>query len=175
MACRRLAAGRDGAPTPRRLRSLVSSLGLAAAASLVVLHLSILWERIAQGRMGEPDVALRWVAAAVLLVASLALRRRGVSLLWGRRALVFWLLVLLLHAGTAVPQAPVARVAPEQLLFVVPAAVAPACLVLVLLVAPRAGAAPADPRAAWLPHAACRAPARRAGFPLALASRPPPA
>jgi hypothetical protein len=116
------------------VRSLPSSLGLTAVALLVVLHASILWDRVAQGRLSDPGVALRWLAAAALTVALLVLRRRGVSLFWGRRALVFWLLVLLLHAGASVPPDPGERLAPEQLLFVVPAAVAPAWLLLVFLV-----------------------------------------
>ncbi len=171
---RRRVASRDEALTPR-LRSLVSGLGLAAVASLVVLHVSILWARITQGRLGEPLIALRWGAAFVLLLALLALRRRGVPLLWGRRALVFWLLVLVLHAGTGVPQDSTPRVAPEQLLFVLPAAVAPACLLLVLLVTPLAGAALAGPASALAHGAAGDVPLRRRGFRLALASRPPPA
>ena len=154
---------------------LVSSLGLAAVVSLVLLHVSILWDRVAEGRLSEPVVALRWVAAAVLLVALQALRRRGVPLLWGRRALVFWLLVLLLHAGTAVPLESTPRLAPEQLLFVVPAAVASAFALLVLLATPRAGVAAADPAVSLAHAAADGAPARRRGFSLALASRPPPA
>ena len=153
----------------------MSALGLVAVASLVLLHLSILWVRITQGRLGEPAVALRWAAAAVLLVALLALRRRGVPLLWGRRALVFWMLVLLLHAGTSVPLDTGTRVAPEQLLFVAPAAVAPAGLLLVLLVTPLAGTAPAGPAVALAHGAAGAVLARRRGFRLALASRPPPA
>jgi hypothetical protein len=170
-----MATGRDEALAPR-LKALVSVVGVAAVASLVLLHLSILWDRVANGRLGEPDVAVRWLAAVVLVGALLALRRRGVSLLWGRRALVFWLLVLLLHAGATVPHDPAARVAPEQILFVVPAAVAPACLALVLVVTQLAAAAVPGPRLAWLPQgAARRAPARRRGFCLALASRPPPA
>ncbi len=152
----------------------MSSLGLAAAATLVLLHVSILWDRVAQGRLSEPGVALRWLAAVLLVVALQALRRRGVSLLWGRRALVFWLLVLLLHAGTAVPQDPSHRTAPEQLLFVVPAAAAPACLVVVLFVTQLAGAALARPAAALACVQAGGAPARRGGFLPALASRPPP-
>ncbi len=152
----------------------MSILGLAVAATLVVLHVSILWDRVAQGRLAEPGVALRWLAAVVLIVALLALRRRGVSLLWGRRALVFWLLVLLLHAGAVAPQEAGSRLAPEHLLFVVPAAVGPAGLLLVLLLAlvSRALTAPAVSLARG---AVCAAPALRGGFLPALASRPPPA
>jgi hypothetical protein len=171
---RRRVAGRDEALTPR-LRWFVSALGLVAVVSLVFLHVSILWARITQGRLGEPLIALRWGAAFVLLLALLALRRRGVPLLWGRRALVFWLLVLVLHAGTGVPQESTPRVAPEQLLFVLPAAVAPACLLLVILATPPAGAALAGPAFALAHGAALGVPARRRGFHLALASRPPPA
>jgi hypothetical protein len=172
MASRRV-AGRDEAIAPR-LRFVVSGLGLVAVASLVLLHVSILWARITQGRLAEPVVALRWVAAAVLLVALLALRRRGVPLLWGRRALVFWLLVLVLHAGTGVPQESSPRLAPEQLLFVLPAAVAPACLLLVLLL-PLVGAALAGPAMALAHGAEVGVPVRRRVLRLALASRPPPA
>ncbi|RPH37119.1 MAG: hypothetical protein EHM91_15420, partial [Planctomycetota bacterium] len=116
-----------------RARRLASSLGLAAVASLVLLHASILWDRLANGRMSEPGVALRWLAAGVLVAALVALRRRGVSILWGRRALVLWLLVLLLHAGAAAPLDPTPRFGPGQLLVVVPAALAPAFLLLLLL------------------------------------------
>jgi hypothetical protein len=154
----------------------VSALGLVAVASLVLLHVSLLWARVTQGRLGEPVIAFRWIAAVVLLLALLALRRRGVPILWGRRALVFWLLVLVLHAGTGVPQDSSARVAPEQLLFVMPAAVAPACLFFVLLVTPLAGATLTGPAVALALRAAGAVPARRRrGFRLALASRPPPA
>jgi hypothetical protein len=171
-----MATGRDEAAARTRVRLLVSSLGLAAIASLVVLHASILWERLVNGRMGEPGVALRWLAAGVLVAALVALRRRGVSLLWGRRALVFWLLVLLLHAGAAVPQEEAARVVPEQLLVVVPAALAPACLLLLLVSAHLGRGRPADPRRACLAHAAGGDPrATRSGFLLAIPPRAPPA
>jgi hypothetical protein len=173
MACRRV-AGWDEALTPR-LRLFVSALGLVAVVSLVILHVSILWARVTQGRLGEPVIALRWGAAFVLLLALPALRRRGVPLLWGRRALVFWLLVLVLHAGMGVPQDAAPRVAPEQLLFVLPAAVAPACLLFVLLATPLVSAVLAIPAVDLALRTAGGIPARRRGFRLALASRPPPA
>ena len=153
----------------------MSALGLVVVASLVVLHVSILWARVAQGQLGEPAIASRWAAALVLLLALAVLRRRGVSILWGRRALVFWLLVLLLHAGVGVPQDATPRVSAEQLLFVVPAAIAPACALVLLLVTPLAGAAWTGPPLGLAHGAAVAVPARRRGFRLALASRPPPA
>jgi hypothetical protein len=156
------------------VRSLVSSLGLTAVTLLVVLHASILWDRVEQGRLSDPGVALRWLGAAALTIALLALRRRGVSLLWGRRALVFWLLVLLLHAGAAVPQDPGTRLAPEHLLFVVPAAVGPAGLALVLVVTLVCRAL-AGPTVSPATSVADGAAPLRGGFLPALASRPPPA
>lgn len=171
---RRRVAGRDETLAPR-LRSFVSALGAVALVSLVFLHASILWARVTQGRLGEPVIAVRWAAAFVLLLALVALRRRGVSLLWGRRALVFWLLVLVLHAGTGVPQESTPRVAPEQILFVLPAAVAPACVFLVILATSLAGATLAGPEFVPAHGAAFGLPVRRRGFRLALASRPPPA
>jgi hypothetical protein len=173
MARRRTATGRNDGLTPR-VRSLVSSLGLTAAALLVVLHASILWDRVVQGRLSDPGVALRWLGAAALTIALLALRQRGVSLFWGRRALVFWLLVLLLHAGASVPQDPGTRLAPEHLLFVVPAAVGPACLLIVLLVTLvcRALAGPTVSLASTAAHGTS---SRRGGFLLGLAPRAPPA
>jgi hypothetical protein len=156
------------------VRSLVSSLGLAAVALLVVLHALILWDRAVQGRLSDPGVALRWLGAAALTIALLALRRRGVSLFWGRRALVFWLLVLLLHAGASVPPDPGTRLAPEHLLFVVPAAVGPACLLIVLLVTLVCRAL-AGPAVSLTRTAAGGAPPLRGGFLLGLAPRAPPA
>ncbi len=170
----RRVAGREEALTPR-LRSFVSALGLVAVASLVLLHVSILWARVTQGQLGEPIIAVRWAAALVLLLALVALRRRGVPLLWGRRALVFWLLVLVLHAGMGIPQDARHPIAPEQLLFVVPAAVGTASVLLVLLVTQLAAGELAGPAEALALAAAGGLPVRRTGFRLALASRPPPA
>ena len=153
----------------------MSSLGLAAAATLAVLHASLLWDRVVQGRLSDPVVAVRWLAAVVLMGALLALRRRGVSLLWGRRALVFWLLVLLLHAGAVVPQEAGSPLAPEQLLFVLPAAVGPASLLLLLVATPLACRTLPDPAVSLIRRRAGGAPARRSGFLLTLAPRGPPA
>ena len=45
---------------------------------------------------------MRWGMSALLVVVLTALRRAGVPVLWGRRALVVWVLVALLH-WAAVP------------------------------------------------------------------------
>jgi hypothetical protein len=88
-----------------RIRRLASSTALALAAMLVVFHVALFCTHLSQGRLLEPAVALRWVFGLMLLGALWALRRGGVPLLWGRRALVVWVLVAVLHAGAAVPTA----------------------------------------------------------------------
>jgi len=116
---------------------LLSGLLLAALAAIVALHVALLWDRVVHGRLTDPAVGLRWLGAAVLIGALVALRRLGIPLLWGRRALVFWLLVLLLHMGTVAPDEPGLLTDPVQILFVVPASVAPLGVLLVLLAAQR--------------------------------------
>ena len=71
--------------------------------ALVVFHAALFWNQIGEGRLFDPAVAARWSMAALLLLALAALRRAGVPLLWGRRALVVWVLVALLHWTAAPP------------------------------------------------------------------------
>lgn len=75
----------------------------AAALALLAFHARLLLERLADGTLGDPAVALQWAAAAAVLAWLVRSRRRGASLLAGRRALTFWVLVLLLHAVPAMP------------------------------------------------------------------------
>lgn len=78
-------------------------LATGLVAGLALFHSQLLWQRIADLTLFEPLVALRW-SAAVLLAAGFAyLHRAGVSVLWGHKALILWLLVLLCHAGTVAP------------------------------------------------------------------------
>jgi multisubunit Na+/H+ antiporter MnhB subunit len=76
--------------------ALAASFAVSAVA-LVIFHLVLFWDQIADGRLLDPAVAVRWGVSALLLAALAALRRAGVPLLWGRRALVVWVLVALLH------------------------------------------------------------------------------
>ncbi len=91
-------------PTPRTERRtlLVRALLRLAAAGLVVFHGFLLWDRIASLTLLDPVIALRWGAAAALVLGLVRLQRAGVPLLSGRKALVVWSLVALLHA-TMVP------------------------------------------------------------------------
>jgi hypothetical protein len=68
-----------------------------SALALVVFHLVLFWDQIGDGRLFDPAVAVRWAMSALLLLALTGLRRAGVPILWGRRALVVWVLVALLH------------------------------------------------------------------------------
>lgn len=67
------------------------------AGALIVFHIWILWERIRDLSLFQTSVALHWALAGAVFTLGLWLRRRGVSLFWGKRAIVFWMLVLLLH------------------------------------------------------------------------------
>jgi len=87
----------------RQLSRCAVWLRVGAAASLVVFHAALLWMHLLSGRLFEPAVALRWGIGLLLVGLLWALRRAGVPLLWGRRALVVWVLVALLHVSAARP------------------------------------------------------------------------
>lgn len=70
-----------------------------ATGGLVVFHAALLAGRFADASIAHPEVLAQWVGAVLLGVGAAALRRQGSSLVNGRSALVFWLLVLLLHVG----------------------------------------------------------------------------
>lgn len=70
-----------------------------AAAGLVVFHLLLFRERVASLTLLDPVVALRWGAAVALVLGLVRLHRAGVPLLSGRKALVVWSLVAVLHAS----------------------------------------------------------------------------
>lgn len=77
----------------------------AAGAAVALMHVWIFWDQLASGRLLDGASALRWTCAAALCAMVETLRRRGVSLWWGRQAFSVWLLVALLHAWSASPAA----------------------------------------------------------------------
>jgi FtsH-binding integral membrane protein len=83
---------------------MAKGASLSGVALLVAFHGWLFAGRLAGGELLEPAVALRWIASVLLVIALLGLRRAGVPLIRGRKALVFWVLVLLLH-WTATPLA----------------------------------------------------------------------
>lgn len=68
---------------------------------VVGFHAWLFGDRLIAGTFLDPLVAVRWVVAATLGCGFLWLRRQGLSLVSGRRAVVLWLLVTLLHAHAA--------------------------------------------------------------------------
>ncbi len=84
------------------------ALPATVGALLVAFHVRLLWLRLAEGSLSSPAIAARWAAASVLFVALLLLRRAGIPLFWGRKALVFGVLVLALHATSGAAVLPVA-------------------------------------------------------------------
>jgi hypothetical protein len=159
-------------------RTVFSYAAAALVLPLFALHGWLLWLRISQGRLLEWGVALRWGAGALLLLTLLALRRRGVPLFWGRKALALWILVLLIH-WTAPASSAGARAegpVPPPILFVLPAAAGTLALAAGLLWARvgerRAMFVALGSRARLLE---ARGGPLAAGFTVPLFARPPPA
>jgi hypothetical protein len=79
------------------VRTSVQAAGRLAFALLVLFHVWLLWTHLIVGKAFEPRTALRWLVAVGVLAGFRALSRRGLPLLFGRRAIVLWLLVILIH------------------------------------------------------------------------------
>lgn len=160
------------------LRTLALAAGAAGAAGLMVFHARLLWLRASGGSILDSSVGLRWGLAALLLGAALALRRRALWLPNGRRALIFWLLVAVLHWNAGSPETRLALADSQfavDTLVLLPAASAGFAFGagLVLLSLGRRRLAPT--LAPQLEPCFAPAPAFRAGWGLILAARPPPA
>jgi hypothetical protein len=90
------------------LRKLVA----ASVALLVLFHAWLFGAQLVDGQLSDAGLLARWAAAGLLLAALWALRRRGVPLVRGRRAIAIWLLAAVLHGPAALdhlnsPQLPV--------------------------------------------------------------------
>ena len=71
---------------------------IAGAAGLLVLfHAWLLGSQLWDGQLAEPELVLRWVIAAGLILSLLVLRRSGAEMVLGRKAISIWLLAALLH------------------------------------------------------------------------------
>lgn len=90
----------NGSGFGRRLGRFVATV---LVVGLGLLHSQLLWQRIASSTLFEPLVALRWGAAALVIAGFVYLKRAGVSVIWGHKALILWLLVLVCHAGAVGP------------------------------------------------------------------------
>lgn len=122
----RVIPGIRAARAPRSFGRLAGRLVWACAVLLSVFHAALFVERVATGQLLDPVEAARWATGFALVGASLVLRRSGVSLFWGRRALVFWTLVVFLHwnalASVETPRLDDRRVDTSLVLVVLPAA-----------------------------------------------------
>jgi hypothetical protein len=83
-------------PLARMIRTW---LGVAGAA-LAGFHAWLFAAQAAGGRLEDPWLVFRWVAAASLVVALVGVRNRGESV-WSRKGIAIWVLAALLH-GPAV-------------------------------------------------------------------------
>ncbi len=121
----------------RVAQQLLRTAAGAGVAGLVAFHGWLLWDRLAGGDLLDPGVAFRWSVAALLVLALAGLQRAGAPLVRGRRALVVWLLVALLHWSTGTTAAPTAALtsSPASVIFVLPTTGAAALMGLGLLAA----------------------------------------
>jgi hypothetical protein len=76
----------------RMIRALLAVAGLA----LVVFHGWLFTAQAAAGRLEDPWLVFRWIAAGILIATLVAVRRRGESI-FGRRNVAIWVLAALLH------------------------------------------------------------------------------
>ena len=82
-------------------RSALRAACLVAGTVLIAFHGLLFAVQIADGRLADPWLLFRWVAAASLVAAFTAVRLRGGSM-WGRRGVAIWALAAVLHGPAAV-------------------------------------------------------------------------
>ena len=92
------------------VRSLVHRLGrllvIGGGVALGVLHIAVLFRRVADGTLLRPLVMAQWLVALALVTAAGYLRRRGISVFRGRKAAAFWIVVALMHGIASLPGGP---------------------------------------------------------------------
>jgi hypothetical protein len=79
----------------RIARMIRASLAIAGAA-LVGFHGWLFAVQVAAGRLEDPWLVFRWIAAAALIAALVAVRRDGEPI-WGRKSVAIWALAAVLH------------------------------------------------------------------------------
>jgi hypothetical protein len=99
----------------RVARMIRVSLALAGAA-LIGFHGWLFAAQAAAGRLDDPWLVFRWIAAASLIAALIGVRRGGAPM-FGRKSVAIWVLAVLLH-GPAISNLP------ADFTFAVPATVA---------------------------------------------------
>lgn len=149
-------------------------VAIASGGLLVLFHAWVLGIQLWDGQLLEPGLAFRWLVAAGLVVALVAVWQRGGSLFWGRKAVSIWLLAALLH-GPALAEAglhPELPALPEAATILVQIAAASVALGLGLLLVVALVGRRSWPRAR---HVSCRrSGAAGSGRTSCFAPRPPP-
>ena len=79
----------------RVARMIRAALAIAGAA-LVGFHGWLFAGQVAAGRLDDPWLVFRWIAAAALIAALVAVRRGGEPI-WGRKSIAIWVLAAVLH------------------------------------------------------------------------------
>ena len=85
------------------VRMIRASLAVAGAA-LVGFHGWLFAAQAAAGRLDDPWLVFRWIAAASLIAALIGVRRSGAPM-FGRKSVAIWVLAALLH-GPAISDLP---------------------------------------------------------------------
>jgi hypothetical protein len=136
-------------PGIESVRAALRHLAGVCVAALVLFHAWLMGRRLSDPTALDPRVLLRWLAALAVVGALLWLRRLGLPLLRGRKALALWTVALLLHgnAGTgALATVTQTTSGPETLVLVIPGVLSVAtasALLLFASVRPRPLLAPA--------------------------------
>ena len=88
-------------PGYARYRSVLRVSSVVAGAVLVAFHGWLFAGQIADGRLADPWLLFRWIAAAGLIAALAAVRVRTGSI-WGRQGIAIWVLAAILHGPAVV-------------------------------------------------------------------------
>lgn len=75
---------------------MIRTLLAFAGAALAGFHAWLFAAQVAAGRLEDPWLVFRWVAAGSLVAALVGVRRGGESI-WGRKGIAIWVLAALLH------------------------------------------------------------------------------
>ena len=84
-----------------RYRSALWAASVVAGAVLVAFHGWLFAGQIADGRLADPWLLFRWIAAAGLVGALAAVLARGGSI-WDRQGIAIWVLAAVLHGPAVV-------------------------------------------------------------------------
>jgi hypothetical protein len=155
----------------------VRPLGHIAFAALVAFHVWLFGLHLLDGRALQPATAARWGLGVLVLAGFRALSRRDLPLFRSRRAVVLWLLVVIIHCSAAWDgggAAALDRAIPETVVAAAQMACAAGVIGLVLLAAVAQSGRPSAGRRPSFAVPALIAGLPSTGLALRFSSRPPP-